>query len=91
VVWHAARSLVCRVHGDDFTAAGAKPDLDWFEAKLEASYELRKGGRLGPGKDDDKEGRILNRIVRWTDSGLECEADPRQAERLIELMHLDGN
>ena len=91
VFWHAARSLVCSVHGDDFTTAGAKPDLDWFEAKLEASYELRKEGRIGLGKDDDKEGRILNRIVRWTDSGLEYEAFPRQAERLIESMHLDGN
>ena len=91
VFWHRQRSLVCSVHGDDFTTAGAKPDLDWFEAALESRYELRKGGRIGPGKNDDKEGRVLNRIVRWTDEGLEYEADPRQAERLIESMGLDGN
>ena len=30
VLWHEARSLVCCVHGDDFTTAGAKPDLNWF-------------------------------------------------------------
>ena len=33
---------------------------------------------------------MLNRIVRWTNDGLEYEADPRQAERLIESVGLDG-
>ena len=86
---HAAHKLVMSVHGDDFTTGGAKPDLDWFELELEAKYELRKGGRIGPGDDDDKEGRILNRIVRWTAEGLEYEADPRQIERLVESQGLD--
>ena len=36
---HASRPLVSSVHGDDFTTAGAKPDLDLFEAALEANYE----------------------------------------------------
>ena len=45
---------------------------------------------MGPGKDDDKEGRVLNSIVRWTEDGLEYEADPRQAEKLIESMGLDS-
>ena len=72
---HPKRSLVCSVHGDDFTTAGAKPDLDWFEKELEAWYELRKGGRDGLGERDDKEGRVLNRDVRWTTHGLEYEAD----------------
>ena len=89
VFWHQDRSLVCSVHGDDFTTAGSKPDLDWFEAELESRYELRKGGRIGPGKNDAKEGRVLNRVIRWTDQGLEYEADPRQAERLVEAMGLD--
>ena len=31
VFHHPKRSPVCSVHGDDFTIAGAKPDLDWFE------------------------------------------------------------
>ena len=91
VFWHKARSLVCSVHGDDFTTAGGKSDLDWFEGELESKYELRKGGRIGPGEHDDKEGRVLNRIVRWTDSGLEYEADPRQVERLIESQGLDDS
>ena len=55
-----------------------------------AKYELRKGGRIGPGKDDDNEGRVLNRVVRWTEDGVEYQADPRQAEKLIESIGLSG-
>ena len=90
VFWHKSRSLVSSVHGDGFTTAGSKPDLDWFESELEAKYKLRRGGRIGPGKDDDKEGRVLNRVVRWTEDGLEYEADPRQAAKLIESNGLGG-
>ena len=54
-------------------------------------YELRKGGRIGPGEHDDKEGRVLSRVVWWTTHGLEYEADPRQIERLIESQGLDGS
>ena len=47
------------------------------------SYELTVQPRLGPGPQDAKEGLILNRVVRYTEDGLEYEADPRQAEKLI--------
>ena len=33
---------------------------------------------------------MLNRVVRWTNEGLEYEADPRQAERLIAECGLEG-
>ena len=55
------------------------------------NYELRKGGRIGPGKSAEKEGRALNRPVRWTHGGLESEVDPRQAEKLIESIGLSGD
>ena len=86
---HKERRLVCSVHGDDFTTAGPKKELDWFEGAMEEAYELSKGGRLGPGDQDEKEGRILNRIVRWTPGGIEYEADPRQCEKLLEETGLD--
>jgi hypothetical protein len=31
---------------------------------MENKYELRKGGRLGPGKDDAKEILFVNRVIR---------------------------
>ena len=88
---HPTRNIAVSVHGDDFTATGPKPQLDWFEGMLRGHYELTVGGRLGPGPLDDKEARVLNRIVRWTDEGLEYEADPRQVEKLLEELELDGD
>ena len=78
------------VHGDDFTCSGARPQLQWLEAGLRAKYELTVGARLGPGKEDDHEGLVLNRVVRWTSRGLEYVADPRQAEKLIRDTQLQG-
>ena len=88
---HPSRGIACSVHGDDFTSTGEKRELDWLESMLEARYELRKDGRLGPGDDDVKELTVLNRILRWTPEGFEYEADPRQGEKLIEAMRLDAN
>ena len=58
--------------------------------ELRKKYELKEGARLGPGEKDDKEARILNRLVRWTESGIEYEADPRQGERLVRDLNLHG-
>ena len=85
-----AAGIASSVHGDDFTTTGPKVELDWFEKQLEGKYELRKGGRLGPGNKDSKEFLVLNRAIRWTEKGLEYEADPRQAERLLENLGLVG-
>ena len=53
---HPSRQLVVSVHGDDFTTAGAKEDLDWFENGLTEHYECTIQPRIGPGPDDAKEG-----------------------------------
>ena len=88
---HADLGIVLSVHGDDFTAAGPKASLDAFERLMRQRYELTVGGRLGPGNGDDKEATVLNRVVRWTSEGIEYEADPRQAERLLHELELDEN
>ena len=87
--YHDQRGVACSVHGDDFTTAGPKCELDIFEDQLEAKYELKKGGRLGPGPSDCKEITVLNRVIRWTEEGVEYEADPRQAEKSLEGLSLD--
>ena len=84
------RNLLCSVHGDDFTTVGPKSSLDWFVAYLKTKYELKEASRLGPAAEHDKEGRVLNRIVRWCESGLEYEGDPRQIERFICELGLEG-
>ena len=90
VFMHRGKNIVLSVHGDDFTAAGPKRSLDWFEDQMKQRYELTIGGRLGPGKSDDKEATILNRVVRWTPNGIEYEADPRQGEKLLHELELDS-
>ena len=91
VFWHKEKQLISSVHGDDFTTAGPKSALDWFRSELEKRYELKEGARLGPAPEDDKEGRVLNRVIRWLDGGLAYEADPRQHEQLISELGMNGS
>ena len=86
---HADRRLVASVHGDDFTICGPKKQFDCMKSEMQKKYELTESGSLGPSKDDDKEVKILNRIARWTDGGVEYEADPRQVERLVSDLGLE--
>ena len=34
---------------------------------------------------------MLNRIVRWTDEGIEYEADPRQSEQPVRDLGISGS
>ena len=88
---HPQRDIRTSVHGDDFTSQGPCDELDWLEASIAEHYEVTIGPRLGPGGNDAKEGRALNRIVRWCGDHVEYEADPRQAERLITELGLQGS
>lgn len=90
VLFHVERELRTSVHGDDFASSGSKRNLDWFKDELSKRYELKEEARLGPGKHDDKEGKVLNRIVRWTPEGVEYEADPRQGEKFVAGLNLGG-
>ena len=88
---HPERGIRTSVHGDDFTSQGPCNQLDWFEASIAEHYEVTIGPRLGPGANDAKEGRALNRVIRWCDDRIEYEADPRQAERLVTELGLEGS
>ena len=79
------------MYGDDLTTEGPKMHLDWLKERLEEHYELVESARLGPGSQDDKHARVLNRVVRWTEEGLEYEADPRQSEKLVRDLKLEGS
>ena len=83
VFTHKSRDLRLVVYGDDFTVLGCGEDLDFFQKGIQTEFDVKIRGRLGGGKDDGKCMRILNSIIRWTDSGLRIEADPRHVEILI--------
>ena len=49
-----------------------------------------KTSKIGPEKDDEKELKVLNRIRRYTKSGIEMEADLRHAEIIVQQLGLEN-
>ena len=52
---------------------------------------MKVKGRLGPGNDDMKTMRVLNRVVEWTDEEIICEADQRHADLLVKGLVYEVN
>ena len=77
------------VHGDDYLSSGQSEDLDWLKAGLEKEFEIQTQ-RVGKGEGKETEGKILNRIVRWTEEGYELEADPRHIELVVKQLGIEG-
>jgi hypothetical protein len=77
------------VHGDDFTFIGRDKELREVKELMETWYSLKVRGVLGPEAEDDKKITILGRELRWSECGLEYEADRRHATMIIEAMGLD--
>ena len=84
IFWLEARDLVVFVHGDDFLVLGEEDELDWFRTRIEERFETKFRGRMGPDANNVHELRVLNRIVRWDEAGIEYEADQRHAEIIME-------
>ena len=70
------------VHVDDFLATGAGPELKWLKGKVQEKFECT-GDVLGPDEGQKKEVRYLNRILRWTDRGIEYEADDKHVNNIL--------
>ena len=83
----AGKNVTIMVHGDDFAAVGDEGDLVDVEKALADKYKI-KTERLGGSASDAKEIRVLNKVLRYTPTGLEIEADPRHAERIIRDLKL---
>ena len=75
------------VHGDDFTFSGTTEELMKVKRAMEDWYSVKFRGIMGSGANDVKEVTILGRKLRWTEDGLEYEADPRHR---LEVMKMTG-
>ena len=64
---------------------GPKRELAKLRKELEARYDL-KTQVLGPDPEEEKEVKMLNRIIQWTDEGISYEPDPRHGEIMIEQL-----
>ena len=79
------RDIDTVVHGDDFAAVAEDDQLNFLERELENSMEIKRVGRIGPGRSSD--GKVLKRVVSWTDDGFTWEADPRLLGKLLKLLN----
>jgi hypothetical protein len=79
------------IHGDDFTLLGDVKQLDGFRSRIENKFEVKFRARLGPSSNDDKSVRILNRVVTWTNAGIEYEADQRHSELICEGLEIGSD
>ena len=66
--YHKGRDICTLVHGDDCFSAGTSTSLDRLQVILEKKYEL-KTQRIGGSDGAAREGKILNRVVRYTKEG----------------------
>ena len=78
------------MHGDDYVTAGSDGWMDCLEAELSKAYEIQTQ-KLGGGKQQKTEGKVLHSILRHTARGWEIEADPRHAELVIGRLGLNDD
>lgn len=83
--YHPTRYLRIVVHGDGLTVLSTVEVLDWLHGCIVARLEVKFRGRFGPSAENAKNRGILNRVVGWTDGGLNYEADERHAEMTEQL------
>ncbi len=85
---HEKKGVVVMVHGDDFVAVGEGEQLRETKRVLEEKYKI-KVETLGRDKGDVREVRVLNKVIRLTDGGIELEAGPRHAELVVRALGLE--
>ena len=71
-------------------SAGNDESLKCLEAELSKAYELQSQ-KLGVGKGDQAEGKVLNLIIRCTSDVWEIRADPRHAEMVVKQLGLENS
>ena len=89
VFYNAGTGVRVVVHGDDFTFAGVREELEKVRDMMRDWYDIKMRGIMGSGNDEVKEVEILGRSVRWTTEGIEYEGDRRHRESLLKEEGLD--
>lgn len=89
IMRHNARDIDLLVHGDDFVSVGDEEDLQWLQKVLESKFEISTQV-LGPGDNNDKEVKVLNRIITASEFGYTYEADARHSEFVVKTLNLQN-
>lgn len=96
IYFHEERRLYANVHGDDFTIVGEFEQLKWLIDTLKASWTLDVRGILArpgsglPASEVTHSISVLNRLVTWTEKGIEMEADPRHVKLVLQQLNLEA-
>ena len=77
------------VHGDDFASSASTKNLEWLKKKFEAKFEVT-AKLLGPEVGQEREIRVLNRVIRWEAEGLVYEPDQRHVEMIVRGFGVEG-
>jgi hypothetical protein len=88
--YHPSRNIRTSVHGDDFTNLGSESQLLWLKERFLERYEIKDSGIMGPGVNDVKSARVLNRLITWHSDHIAYEADPRHVEIIVQELGLQG-
>ena len=86
---HAEWDLSTVVHGDDFLKEGPADSLIMMNIALEQNFQV-KTEIIGPDAGQQLEARALNRAIRWEETGITWEPDPRHVEMIIVHLGLNG-
>ena len=78
------------VHGDDFTVSAPVEDLTWLHIELAKVWSVKQQ-ILELGEGVQRQVRILNRLLTWTENGIEYEADQRHADITNKQMGLTAS
>ena len=81
VYFNDALDVQVVAHVDDFLLCGGRENLEFVYEQLSSRFELKKV-TVGPGADDEKEGKFLGRRIVWGRGGLTYEADPKHAQTI---------
>ena len=84
MLYHPGRELWCIVHGDDFMFTGFQEDLNFALATTKKEYDIKNRGVLGLGEEDVKEIDMLGRVLKYTETGISWQADPRHRRMMFE-------
>ena len=84
---HTSRDIDLVVHGDDFISTADGEDLQWLRMLFEIKFEISTNV-IGHEAGDDKQLKVLNRIISVEENGFTYEPDARHAEIVIRELGL---
>ena len=79
------------VWGDDFTFLGRERHLKNIAEEMAQWYDIKVRAVMGPCRDDDKEVRILNRVVKWERDKITYEADDKHVVKIMDELGFDDS